>query len=205
MSVATSSSRPPGARVALDYAGLLNEEQQAVVEAGTGRLLVIAGAGSGKTRTLTCRVARLLQRGLPPDGLLLLTFTNKAAREMLRRVEEVAAARGRGASGAAPSTTSRTAAAPARAGSLGYRGLHDARPRGREGPDGAGIAERGLAVGTRRFPKADVLVDLVSMAVNPQTPLAEVWRTAGRSSSRSRTRSCGWRAASPSASARMQR
>ena len=73
-----------------DPGGLLNEEQRAVVEAGGGPLLVIAGAGSGKTRTLTWRVAKLLRDGLPPDGLLLLTFPNRAAREMLQRVQEVA-------------------------------------------------------------------------------------------------------------------
>src|SRR5574342_902718 len=75
---------------AFDTQGLLNDEQRAVVEAGAGPILVIAGAGSGKTRTLTWRVARLLHDGASPELLLLLTFTNKAAREMLRRVEEVA-------------------------------------------------------------------------------------------------------------------
>src|SRR5512140_1528061 len=80
-------ARPAGS---LGYQGLLNEQQIAVVEAGDGPILVVAGAGSGKTRTLTWRVARLLHDGVPPEAVLLLTFTNKAAREMLRRVEEVA-------------------------------------------------------------------------------------------------------------------
>src|SRR5512147_970832 len=78
----------PPAR-ALNYEGLLNDQQIAVVEAGPGPILVIAGAGSGKTRTLTWRVARLVADGAAPESILLLTFTNKAAREMLRRVEEV--------------------------------------------------------------------------------------------------------------------
>src|SRR5512139_1098139 len=78
------------AEKALNHQGLLNEQQIAVVEAGEGPILVVAGAGSGKTRTLTWRVARLLHDGVAPESLLLLTFTNKAAREMLRRVEEVA-------------------------------------------------------------------------------------------------------------------
>ena len=74
----------------LDYHGLLNDQQIAVVEAPPGPILVVAGAGSGKTRTLTWRVARLVHEGASPESILLLTFTNKAAREMLSRVEEVA-------------------------------------------------------------------------------------------------------------------
>jgi DNA helicase-2/ATP-dependent DNA helicase PcrA len=77
----------PGRPRAIDYARELNEQQLAVVGAGNGPLLVIAGAGSGKTRTLTYRVARLLETGVRPSEILLLTFTNKAAREMIRRVE----------------------------------------------------------------------------------------------------------------------
>lgn len=67
---------------------LLNEAQRAVVEAPDGPILVIAGAGSGKTRVLTARVAALVQRGVPVDAIMLLTFTNRAAREMVSRVED---------------------------------------------------------------------------------------------------------------------
>src|SRR5438132_7356929 len=77
------------ARVAtlrIDYDAELNPEQREVVHAPAGPLLVIAGAGSGKTRTLTYRVARLVEGGLSPESILLLTFTNKAAKEMLARV-----------------------------------------------------------------------------------------------------------------------
>src|SRR3979411_3040313 len=70
----------------IDYAAELNEQQLAAVTASPGPLLVIAGAGSGKTRTLTYRVAYLLENGIDPRNILLLTFTNKAARQMLDRV-----------------------------------------------------------------------------------------------------------------------
>src|SRR5882672_210094 len=73
----------------IDYARELNEQQLAAVTAPPGPSLVIAGAGSGKTRTLTYRVAYLLEQGIPPDRILLLTFTNKAAGEMMRRVTDL--------------------------------------------------------------------------------------------------------------------
>ncbi len=73
----------------IDFRGLLNDEQFNAVTAQPGPLLVLAGAGSGKTRTLTYRVAYLLSQGVKPGEILLLTFTNKAAKEMLHRVQEL--------------------------------------------------------------------------------------------------------------------
>lgn len=72
--------------LSLDYAQALNPQQLAAVEVVNGPALVIAGAGSGKTRALVYRVARLIDLGVPPGSILLLTFTRKAAQEMLARV-----------------------------------------------------------------------------------------------------------------------
>lgn len=71
----------------LNYEKELNKEQHAVVMHPQGPMLVLAGAGTGKTRTVTYRVARLIETGIRPENILLLTFTNKAAKEMMRRVE----------------------------------------------------------------------------------------------------------------------
>jgi DNA helicase-2/ATP-dependent DNA helicase PcrA len=166
--------RPAGTAVPFATRGQLNDEQAAVVEAGAGPLLVIAGAGSGKTRTLTWRVARLLHEGLAPEELLLLTFTNKAAREMLRRVEEVAGVDTRRIWGG---TFHHVAHRVLRehGGLLGYRrGFSILDREDARDVMTASIADCGLAVAARRFPKADVVLDLVSMAVNTQTPLDEV-------------------------------
>ena len=73
----------------IDFRAELNDDQYRAVTAGNGPALVLAGAGSGKTRTLTYRVAYLLSEGVRPEEILLLTFTNKASREMLDRVEQL--------------------------------------------------------------------------------------------------------------------
>lgn len=71
------------------YRKELNDEQLDVVLHGDGPCLVLAGAGSGKTRTIVYRVAYLVEKGVKPEHILLVTFTNKAAKEMLYRVEEL--------------------------------------------------------------------------------------------------------------------
>ena len=73
----------------IDFRAELNDEQYNAVTAEPGPALVLAGAGSGKTRTLTYRVAYLLHQDIKPYEILLLTFTNKSAKEMLERVEEL--------------------------------------------------------------------------------------------------------------------
>ncbi|MFY0522351.1 ATP-dependent helicase [Archangium gephyra] len=170
LNAATAASSPR-----IDYERLLNEEQLLAVEAGEGPVLVIAGAGSGKTRTLTFRVARLLERGIPPEGVLLLTFTNKAAREMTRRVEELA-----GAFADVRKLLSGTFHHAAHvllrqhAGVIGFS--RDFTVLDREDARdlmSSCIAERKLPR-ERRFPKAEVVLDMVSMAANLQLSVAKV-------------------------------
>jgi DNA helicase-2/ATP-dependent DNA helicase PcrA len=159
----------------IDYAALLNEEQLQAVEAGEGPVLVIAGAGSGKTRTLTFRVARLLERGVPPEGILLLTFTNKAAREMTRRVEELAGsfADVRRILGG---TFHHAAHVLLRqhAGALGFSTRFTVLDR-EDARDlmVTCIAERKLK-SDKRFPRPELVLDLVSMATNLQQPVSQV-------------------------------
>src|SRR4029077_14169184 len=88
METYTLRRRPDAAterRVRIDYAGEVNPAQLEVATTLTGPVLVIAGAGSGKTRTLVYRVARLVESGVNPGQILLLTFTRKTAEEILRR------------------------------------------------------------------------------------------------------------------------
>ncbi|MFH1430308.1 MAG: UvrD-helicase domain-containing protein, partial [Candidatus Uhrbacteria bacterium] len=75
--------------MAIRFEQELNDQQLDVVLNGDGASLVLAGAGSGKTRTIVYRVAYLLEQGVLPQQILLLTFTNKAAKEMLGRVEQL--------------------------------------------------------------------------------------------------------------------
>ncbi len=85
--------RPEAAALAEKFARYkaeLNDEQFSVATAAKGASLVVAGAGSGKTRAITYRVAYLIEQGVAPSRIMLATFTNRAAREMLRRVEQLA-------------------------------------------------------------------------------------------------------------------
>ncbi|WP_244222273.1 ATP-dependent helicase, partial [Corallococcus exercitus] len=140
-----------------------------------GPVLVIAGAGSGKTRTLTYRVARMLERGVPPSSLLLLTFTNKAAREMIRRVEELAG--GFADVGSLLGGTFHHAAhvlLRQHAGALGFSTGFTVLDR-EDARDlmATCLAERKLR-SDKRFPRPDALLDLVSLATNLQQPVSQV-------------------------------
>src|SRR5437870_6472103 len=165
--------RPP-VHLQIDYARELNEQQFAAVTAPPGPALVIAGAGSGKTRTLTYRVAYLLEQGVPADRILLLTFTNKAAKEMMRRVadllgQELAELWG----GTFHSIGNRVLRQHAPL--LGYQ--RDFTIMDREDAKHlitTCVAESEIDVKATRFPKAEVLGDIFSLAVNTAKPIPQI-------------------------------
>lgn len=158
----------------IDYAAELNEQQHAAVTAPPGPSLVIAGAGSGKTRTLTYRVAYLLEQGIPADRILLLTFTNKAAKEMMRRVADLLG--GELASlwgGTFHSIGNRVLRRHAEL--LGYQ--RDFTILDRE--DGKHlintcIAEAEIDVKATRFPKPEVLNEIFSFALNTRVSVRDI-------------------------------
>ena len=158
----------------VDYARQLNEEQKAVVFAPDGPTVVVAGAGSGKTRTLVYRVSRLIEDGVDPSSLLLLTFTNRAAREMKRRVESlIGADLNRTTAGTFHSVAARLLRPHAEL--LGYRrnfGILDSE----DAKDllESATSDLGIPITERRFPKGDLLRAIVSLCVNTSRPLDDV-------------------------------
>ena len=158
----------------IDYEAELNDAQRAAVTALPGPALVIAGAGSGKTRTLTYRVAYLLEQGVPADRILLLTFTNKAAKEMMGRVTDLI---GQDMSelwgGTFHSIGHRVLRRHAE--TLGFNRSFTIQDReDAKGLVNACIAEAEIDVKATRFPKPDVVGDIGSLALNKQQSVREV-------------------------------
>ncbi len=167
---------PSSATSQIDYAAELNERQYAAVTAPPGPALVIAGAGSGKTRTLTYRVAWLLDQGVRPSNILLLTFTNKAAREMLERVSELVPHDLRDLwGGTFHSVGNRILRRHATA--LGWDpgftilDREDQRELLAGAVEGSGIDTKAV-----RFPKPEVLGELFSLSINTGEPIADIVR-----------------------------
>jgi DNA helicase-2/ATP-dependent DNA helicase PcrA len=163
----TLKSRPASASAKrIDFAAELNPQQCAAVTASPGPALVIAGAGSGKTRTLIYRVAYLLENGVDPSNILLLTFTNKAAREMLERVSLLLPESATGLwGGTFHSIGNKILRRHAEA--LGYRpGFSIMDREDQEDLMKTVIAAAGINLKEKRFPKPEVVADIFSMAIN---------------------------------------
>ena len=151
----------------------LNDAQRAAVEHGDAPLLVIAGAGSGKTKTLSCRVAHLLQRGADPNRILLLTFSRRAAAEMSRRVAATISA---GEILLAWSGTFHAIGARLLrelAPAIGLNADFTIHDRG-DSADLMGMArhEMGFGAGVKRFPMKGSCLAIYSRCVNADEPLA---------------------------------
>jgi DNA helicase-2/ATP-dependent DNA helicase PcrA len=160
--------------VMINFENELNTEQMRVVMEEVGPLLVIAGAGSGKTRTLTYRVARLLESGVNPERILLATFTNKAARSMLFRVKslvdvDLTCLWG----GTYHHVAHRILRKNAHL--LGYeRNFAIIDTEDASQLINACISEKGIDAKGNKFPKGDVLRDIISLSQNTEVSLEDV-------------------------------
>jgi DNA helicase-2/ATP-dependent DNA helicase PcrA len=158
----------------IDFEHALNAEQWEAVREGDGPCLVLAGAGSGKTRTITYRVAYLLSKGVSAQHILLLTFTNKAAKQMLARVEELLGSHPQGLwSGTFHSIANRLLRlyAPVLGFTQNFTILDQEDSRSLLK---ACVKELGLDTSARRFPSPSTIQELVSYSRNANTSLREV-------------------------------
>ena len=165
----------------IDYANELNEEQLRVVQEGDGPTLVLAGAGSGKTRTIIYRVAWLLEHGVDPGSILLVTFTNKAAREMKERLEQLLGSSVTGIwAGTFHSIANRILRTEAYR--LGYEPNYTILDQ----DDSKSliklcIKELKIDKGKRRFPSPAVLQGMISYSRNASIPVSEAVEKRGSS------------------------
>ena len=158
----------------IDYEAELNDQQHAAVTSRPGASLVIAGAGSGKTRTLTYRVAYLLDQDVDARNILLLTFTNKASKEMLERVKELISQDISDLWGGTFHSIGNRILRR-HADELGFNRSFSIMDR----DDQKSLLKTILKTAkvdtkNRRFPKADVLLAIFSLMVNTQETLEDV-------------------------------
>jgi DNA helicase-2/ATP-dependent DNA helicase PcrA len=157
----------------LDLGADLNAEQQKVVRSADGYSLVLAGAGSGKTRTIIYRVAYLLKQGVPAEQILLLTFTNKAAREMLSRLEHLLGVMPRLTGGTfhhvSNSLLRRFAAVAGFGNNFSILDQEDSRDL-----INVCIKDAGIDTKQKRFPSASILQSFWSYSRNAKLPFSEV-------------------------------
>jgi len=167
------SEPPPTPR---DPAADLNPAQAAAATHGEGPLLIIAGAGTGKTRTLVYRVAHLIGRGVRPERILLLTFTRRAAQEMLARAERLVGAPSRGVHGGTFHATAHrllrrfgpSAGLPSDFTIMDQGDAEDLMQLSR--------AALGYADKKKRFPKKETLHYVYSRHVNTEVPVGDILR-----------------------------
>jgi DNA helicase II / ATP-dependent DNA helicase PcrA len=158
-----------------DHLDGLNAEQRRAATHGDGPLLIVAGAGTGKTKTLACRVAHLIDAGVPPERILLLTFTRRAAHEMLgragRMADPIAAGRVWGGTFHAVANRLLRAHAPA----VGLAPSFTVADQ-TDAADIMGLVrgDLGFGNGDRRFPKKDMLAAIYSRSVNGGRALGDV-------------------------------
>ncbi|MDO8431961.1 MAG: ATP-dependent helicase [Candidatus Binatus sp.] len=157
----------------IKYAELLNPAQLEAVTHRDGPLLVVAGAGSGKTRTLIYRVARLIESGVPPAAILLLTFTRRASQEMLRRAEQLVGDRAGAVAGGTfhsfANNVLRRHGAP-----ISLKPNFTILDRS-DMEDVVNLIRTRMGLGTRerRFPKKAAVAEAISMARNKRRALPE--------------------------------
>lgn len=158
-------------RFTIDYKQELNPAQHEAVTSVNGPHLIIAGAGTGKTRTITYRVAYLVELGAKPEHILLLTFTRKAAQDMLRRAAMLLDARCEQVSGGTFHSFANTILRK-HAGLLGYEANYTILDQ-TDAEDVINLIRTRLKFDTKekRFPRKEALYDLYSREVNTLTPL----------------------------------
>src|SRR6476646_9406251 len=159
-----------------DFAAELNPQQHAAATHGDGPLLIIAGAGTGKTRTLVYRVAHLIDRGVKPERILLLTFTRRAAQEMLSRAERLVGGNSKKVHGGTFHATGHRL--------LRRYGQAAGLPKDftiMDQGDSADLmqlsrAQLGYATKSKRFPKKETLQYVYSRHINTGTSIEDIGR-----------------------------